>query len=74
MGSPQAQRHRERAQGQTLMSHIEALVDTPGVINGDPYGEGWLFEFEVDRSVLAEQIAALMDDEAYGRLIGESTP
>lgn len=44
----------------------EALVDNPGLVNSDPYGEGWLIEIEpTDQS----QFAALMDGETYAQLV-----
>lgn len=40
----------------------EALADTPEVINADPYGDGWLFEVEVeDGSGLDD----LLDADSY---------
>ena len=37
----------------------EALEDNAGLINEDPYGEGWLYEVKVTES------GDLMDAEAY---------
>lgn len=39
----------------------EALVDNPGLLNSDPYGEGWLFE------VLVSQAGPVMDAASYAR-------
>ena len=40
----------------------EALQDDPGLVNRDPYGEGWLIEVELsDRG----QLDALMDADSY---------
>jgi glycine cleavage system H protein len=42
----------------------EALRDDPGLVNRDPYGEGWLVEIA---PADASQFAALMDAEVYSR-------
>lgn len=43
------------------------LEDEPQLVNGDPYGEGWLIKVEIsDESQLAE----LLDAEAYKSSIG----
>lgn len=40
--------------------------DNPGVINSDPYGDGWIIKIEIeDESDLAD----LMDAEAYEALV-----
>lgn len=41
----------------------DALVDTPELVNSDPYGEGWLIEMTVEA-----EIAGLLDAEAYRAL------
>jgi glycine cleavage system H protein len=38
-------------------------------VNSDPYGEGWLFEVEVEPSTLAEQLGRLLDADHYQRLV-----
>jgi glycine cleavage system H protein len=40
----------------------EALEDDPGVVNADPYGDGWLYQ--VNLSDVAE-LEGLLDAEAY---------
>ena len=42
----------------------EALADNPGLINEDPYGEGWLIELDIADGALD----TLMDAAAYRRL------
>lgn len=42
----------------------EALSDNPGLINEDPYGDGWLIELDVADGALD----ALMDAAAYREL------
>ncbi len=42
------------------------LTDSPGTVNQDPYGAGWLLKVKVADS---SQINNLMDDDAYGKLI-----
>lgn len=43
------------------------LSDEPGLLNTDPYGDGWLFEIETAGAPLA---ADLMDAAAYRALVG----
>lgn len=46
----------------------DRLRETPGLINSDPYGEGWVCELSNVRSC---ELDALMDSGAYRRFIGE---
>ena len=47
----------------------EALQDDPGLINRDPYGDGWLVEIEpADKS----QFDALMDGATYKKHLEEN--
>jgi glycine cleavage system H protein len=46
------------------------LTDNPDLVNTDPYGQGWMFEVETDPATLAQQLAALMDANAYRDLAG----
>ncbi len=41
----------------------DALVDTPELVNSDPYGEGWLIEMTV-----TAEIGGLLDADAYRAL------
>lgn len=41
----------------------DALVDTPELVNADPYGEGWLIEMTV-----GVEIGGLLDADAYRAL------
>jgi glycine cleavage system H protein len=43
-----------------------ALEDSPELVNGDPYGEGWILVIEPSDSGYAE---ALLDADAYRSLI-----
>ena len=38
----------------------DALVDTPELVNSDPYGEGWLIEMTVET-----EIGGLLDADGY---------
>jgi len=51
----------------TLVEINEKLADSPAIVNGDPYGDGWLCRIRADR---ADALDALLDAGAYGRLIG----
>ena len=54
----------------TVRARNDALADTPELVNTDPYGQGWMFEVETDPATLAQQLAALMDADAYRALAG----
>lgn len=54
----------------TVRTRNDELTGTPELVNTDPYGQGWLFEAEIDRSTLNEQLAGLMDAHAYRDLAG----
>lgn len=41
----------------------EALDDDPGLVNSDPYGEGWMIQLRVDDPAEVER---LMDSAGYG--------
>lgn len=41
--------------------------DNPGIINSDPYGEGWIVKVAV---TAPDELSGLMDSAAYGALIG----
>jgi glycine cleavage system H protein len=42
-----------------------ATVETPGLVNSDPMGAGWLFKIQVGD---AAEVAQLLDEAAYGKL------
>lgn len=44
------------------------LGDTPGLVNSDPYGQGWLCEIAVDET---NTIPGLLDAAKYRELTGE---
>ena len=46
----------------------EDLEDDPGMINNDPYGDGWLFTVSLDDPSEAD---GLLDAEAYGESLEE---
>ena len=45
----------------------EDEADNPAAINDDPYGKGWIVKVEIADP---EELATLMDADAYGALIG----
>ena len=47
----------------TVVARNEALLDTPEIINSDPYGQGWLLEVAADGTEVATLSA--VDYEAY---------
>lgn len=44
------------------------LEDDPALVNRDPYGEGWMVRLRVSDP---DQVASLMDADAYRRHLGE---
>jgi glycine cleavage system H protein len=54
----------------TVRDRNDELTRTPELVNTDPYGQGWLFEAEIDPAALDRQLAALMDAGAYRALAG----
>ncbi|WP_018143341.1 glycine cleavage system protein GcvH [Alloscardovia criceti] len=42
----------------------QAVVDDPEVINGDPYGEGWIVKIELD-----DDEPELLDAEGYAKIV-----
>ncbi len=51
----------------TVVEVNAAVVDEPGLVNSDPYGDGWLFTVEVTEEgelLTAEQYAQAQEDQA----------
>jgi glycine cleavage system H protein len=44
----------------------EAAINDPAIINGEPYGNGWLIKIKLD-----EGIGALMSADAYSKMVDE---
>lgn len=44
----------------------DALEDDPGLVNNDPYGDGWLFRMEPSDE---SELDGLMDAEAYSESV-----
>ncbi|KAA0108617.1 glycine cleavage system protein GcvH [Mycolicibacterium sp. P1-5] len=47
------------------------LEGSPGLVNSDPYGQGWLLELQVDGDTLEQGLAALLDADAYRDTVTE---
>jgi glycine cleavage system H protein len=45
----------------------EALATQPGLVNTQPYGDGWFFRIQL---APASELAALLTPEAYQKLVG----
>jgi glycine cleavage system H protein len=52
----------------TLTEVNEALIDTPELVNSDPYGEAWMVKFELSNP---EELNELMDSAAYEKYVQE---
>ena len=53
--------------GGEVLEFNEALNDNPGIINTDPYNEGWIVKIKMTNPAEAD---ALMDAAAYEAFIG----
>jgi glycine cleavage system H protein len=53
----------------TIVERNDDLDKNPEIINSDPYGRGWLIVVEVSDP---SEVEALMDADAYARLVSES--
>lgn len=51
----------------TVAEVNSALEESPGLVNSDPYGEGWIFKIELTGR---EEIEGLMDAAAYSGQFG----
>ena len=51
----------------TVVEVNKALEADPGLINREPYGQGWIFVLKIDN---ADDLKQLKDAEAYKRQIG----
>ena len=49
----------------TVVEVNEALLESPGQVNDDPYGDGWLIRIEMDSE---KELAALMTPADYEKL------
>ncbi len=47
----------------------EAVLDSPELVNADPYGDGWLYIMEVED---IDMLAALMDAQTYADALEEA--
>ena len=53
--------------GGEVLEFNESLNDNPGIINTDPYNEGWIVKIKVTNPA---EVDALMDAAAYQAFIG----
>lgn len=49
-----------------IISVNQAVIASPGIINSDPFGEGWLVEIRPEN---ISELDSLMDSEAYKKFI-----
>lgn len=50
----------------TICEVNTALESQPGLINADPYGEGWIYKVELEDE---EELEALLSSRKYARLL-----
>lgn len=51
----------------TVLEVNQKVVDSPELVNSDPYGDGWMIKLQVSNPA---DVDGLMDAEAYKALIG----
>ena len=49
-----------------IISFNDALIDTPELVNSDPYGEGWMVKIEIEKQ---EEIENLLNAEVYASIV-----
>jgi glycine cleavage system H protein len=49
----------------TVVAVNGELEGNPGLVNSDPYGQGWLLDLRADGDTLEAGLAALLDADAY---------
>jgi glycine cleavage system H protein len=54
--------------GGTVKEKNDKLVDSPELLNKDPYGEGWIAAMEMDNR---DDLSELMSADDYKKLLGE---
>jgi glycine cleavage system H protein len=54
----------------TVRARNDDLTGAPELVNTDPYGQGWMFEVDTGPATLGQQLADLMDADAYRALAG----
>jgi glycine cleavage system H protein len=54
----------------TVLEANAAVVDSPELVNDDPFGKGWMIRIEV-ADPAALDAAGLLDFDAYTALVGE---
>jgi glycine cleavage system H protein len=54
----------------TVAERNDDLAGAPELVNTDPYGQGWMFETEIDPATLDRQLASLLDAGGYRDLTG----
>jgi glycine cleavage system H protein len=47
------------------------LEDGPGLVNSDPYGEGWLVDLQLDADDMEAALGGLLDADAYRSMLDE---
>lgn len=57
----------------TVTARNEALDGAPELVNGDPYGDGWMVEVELSSGAAGgEDAVELLDAAAYAALLAEA--
>lgn len=56
--------------GGTIIEVNEALNDRPEMINGDPYGTGWMFKIQISK---LSDVKQLLNADDYEEVLPEAT-
>jgi glycine cleavage system H protein len=55
--------------GEVIANNSDALSATPELVNGDPYGQGWLFKIKPSNT---GELGSLLDAKAYEKVVEEA--
>ena len=64
---PKMDRHANAKEAVAVVEVNKALEADPGLINREPYGQGWIFVLKIDN---VDELKQLKDSEAYRKQIG----
>src|SRR6266513_3008795 len=64
---PKMDRQANAKEAIAVVESVKALEADPGLINREPYGQGWIFVLKIDN---ADDLKQLKNAEAYRKQIG----
>ncbi len=48
-----------------------SLLESPELVNQDPYGEGWMMKIKVNKKEVEDELKELLDHEKYKKFVEE---